>query len=483
MGKNPLKASEIIIISPNDLFSKYVDSVLPELGEENIPSLTFADVFNNNLADIEFSDKNDGKIFDVYGNPSDEEFFSSKEMAVILERLEKYYEKSVLKFDDFYYNGEYIAKGAEIRTGILKEAKDLINGRPLPLSVRIEHAKQRVAEKINTARRKRFKELVLFVDKYPWHDFEEKSYARLLSMKRTRYLTKQLNDMKVPSVTNLYKCLFTNDDLFNRLSSGLTLPKDIDEIRARAKKRGITRTDSVALTYLKYLMEGTKSYKDFKQVLVDEAQDYGILHYIMLKIWFPKASFTVLGDINQSLLDNKDIKFYNNILGILNRDKKDVPSLVVTLKDSFRSTYEITEYSKWYAKYPGLINSFDRHGADIRTSITKYPDETRDELKKIIKSFRENGVKTIALLTKNAQSASDLYLSLKGEMAITLVLTPKQADLSRTMIMPVRLAKGLEFDGCIIYDIESDTETGRRLNYVASTRALHRLAIIKNREN
>ena len=38
--QDALKAAEIIIISPNHLFSKYIDRVLPELGEENIASLT-----------------------------------------------------------------------------------------------------------------------------------------------------------------------------------------------------------------------------------------------------------------------------------------------------------------------------------------------------------------------------------------------------------------------------------------------------------
>ena len=53
--------------------------------------------------------------------------------------------------------------------------------------------------------------------------------------------------------------------------------------------------------YLKGTLEGFPYEGDIKQVVVDEAQDYNYLQYQMMKKIFKKASFTILGDINQNM--------------------------------------------------------------------------------------------------------------------------------------------------------------------------------------
>ena len=40
-NKNSLKAEDVLILSPNKLFSEYIAGVLPELGEENMSQMSF----------------------------------------------------------------------------------------------------------------------------------------------------------------------------------------------------------------------------------------------------------------------------------------------------------------------------------------------------------------------------------------------------------------------------------------------------------
>ena len=58
--RDRLKHGEVTIISPNSVFSEYISSVLPELGEESVKEFLFEDVIQYALKDLEdykFTDK------------------------------------------------------------------------------------------------------------------------------------------------------------------------------------------------------------------------------------------------------------------------------------------------------------------------------------------------------------------------------------------------------------------------------------------
>ena len=50
--KDTLKAEDILIISPNKMFSEYISTVLPELGEENILQVDFKTLAESELKDL-----------------------------------------------------------------------------------------------------------------------------------------------------------------------------------------------------------------------------------------------------------------------------------------------------------------------------------------------------------------------------------------------------------------------------------------------
>lgn len=50
-------------------------------------------------------------------------------------------------------------------------------------------------------------------------------------------------------------------------------------------------------------------YRNIRQVIIDEAQDYYPLQYEIFHLLFPYAKYTVLGDVNQTLKKQEDISF------------------------------------------------------------------------------------------------------------------------------------------------------------------------------
>ncbi len=62
-GTSNLSHNNIVIISPNKLFSQYISDVLPELGEENVETLGFEDIFFMKLSEAKKTTQNRNEFF------------------------------------------------------------------------------------------------------------------------------------------------------------------------------------------------------------------------------------------------------------------------------------------------------------------------------------------------------------------------------------------------------------------------------------
>ncbi|MCL1804996.1 MAG: ATP-binding domain-containing protein [Clostridiales bacterium] len=473
-----LTAKEILIISPNPLFSSYIDRVLPELGEENISSLTFQDIFAANSAGLgeeaapgsELDDllaERDGRRFrllqDVYA------FKYSAAFAGLLARLADYYERRLLRLPDVYYNHRYIATGRELKEEALRDRAGL------PLTKRLEQIRRRLSLKIHEQKKRRLPALQEFVGDYPDHQLEIVPYARLLSMKRGAYLSRLLDGLVRVDVPGLYKRLW-GKDLFYRLAKGLTLPDNIEEIR-QAAESSAGPGDVPGLFWLRLLLEGAADHPRIRQVIVDEAQDYGPIHYMLLKKWFPRANFTILGDVQQSLSQPRGLEGFRAVGSALG--EPECPTAI--LRESFRSTWEIGSFCRRFVDFPELLEPFSRHGQPVEILSAPGEQEALGLLLATVRRFRKEEVGSIAVICKTSSQAAALYAATKGRSALQLVRGGKEADLSRSMILPLRLVKGLEFDGVILWDVGEGNYgwlEHKRLLYLAASRALHRLALI-----
>lgn len=479
-----INKNNIVIISPNVLFSKYISRVLPDLGEDNVRQLIFEEIldkyFNgrfkfqgrNSMIEALTMEKDDRKLEISLRSI---EFKGSKEFMIILERLIEYYMLHAVEFKDIYYDGLIVETRQRIRSMLINEKTST------PIAKRMERMQRILFEKINPLRKCRLEKLERFVLKQGEHELEIKSFSRLMAIKEAKRLSTHMQSFTKIDYFMVYKELFSKEGLLSKLAKDLQLPDCIDEIientRRNLKNDFIEYGDSAPLLLLKLKLEGESIYPDIRQVVVDEAQDYSPLHYMIFKLLFKNSRFTILGDINQSIERNNNLSIYTSIVGILNKRK----SIQLFMNKSYRSSYEINAFVQRIYNLQQEIVSVDRKGAVPKIQCCDSKSSMDMKLVEEIKALKKKGFDTIAVICKNAKESQELYRQINSNIEIKLVSLEDEEVEAELIIIPAYLAKGLEFDAVIVYNVSKDNyirEIDRRLLYIACTRALHSLTLL-----
>lgn len=474
-----LHSDNIVIISPNTLFEQYISNVLPDLGEKNINSLKFEDIIRTVTQNENIQTKNqllecllspDSK---KHGNiiKSSMEFKGSAQFVEILRRFIDDLPGRWIEFRDVYYDGKYITSRQLMKSRVLREKDSL-------LDMRLKKLEKFILEQVHEQRKNRIKKLKEFTAGSVRYTFETEEAARMLSIHESTALIKEIKKFTELNIFDLYKKLFCNKKYFYELAKDLTLPDCIEDIVdftcENLNGECLQYDDAPALAFLYLKLLGGNVYRDIRQVVIDEAQDYYPIHLEILNLLFPWARFTILGDINQTIGKQGDLSLYDQFGRILRRES----SVLVTMDKSFRCTSEILEYSKKFLSHDIEITSFSRNGDAPAVYTADSPAALDDMIISEIMHCREMNYKSVALICKTEKDAISLYERLKGKLDIQLIKSEGRAELSGTFIMPVYLSKGLEFDSVLICDADSEhysTEDDKKLLYIASTRALHRL--------
>ncbi len=209
-----------------------------------------------------------------------------------------------------------------------------------------------------------------------------------------------------------------------------------------------------------------------RHLFIDEAQDYSPFQFALLKQMFPKSKWTLLGDFNQA------IHAQALEAPLLSRPTETKEYTQINLTKSYRSTYEIVEFTKGMLTGAHEIEPFNRHGErptltlveDVVELVTRISTETKQ-------LFRE-GYQTVALICKTAKESQMAYELLKEQLEVELLDQEAQSFNKGLVILPAYLAKGIEFDSVLIYnaaDTNYRKDIERNLFYTACTRAMHEL--------
>ncbi len=270
--------------------------------------------------------------------------------------------------------------------------------------------------------------------------------------------------------------------MFLKVSKGLVLPSNIGDILKQSsyflQNNTISYEDVTPILYLNYALGNDRTMNNIKYVIIDEAQDYSPFQYLVLKHLFPSAGFTILGDINQSINPNNSTLDYNIITDIFGNRK----SSIMNLTKSYRSTTEISNFTREILKCFDFENTY-RNGE--KPKVIKAIDE-ENRLQSIledIESMKAAGMESIGIICRTAHKASEVYKTIKNSNFGWDINLLKKDDVefkSGITVTPSYLAKGLEFDGVIIFDgdgAEYNEEKERKLFYTICTRALHNLHI------
>lgn len=479
-----LSANNIIVISPNPLFSKYISNVLPELGEDNINEFTFENIFFK-LYESRLSVKTKSENFEniICAATEEErnflrsynEFKGSKTFKEILDRFVYHFEHKMIKFEDVYFNGEFLETKQLLKSFLLSGKLNM------PTAKKLKIMENRIIEKLHERKLSRRSKIEKAVVKLNQHEFESKSFTRMLAAKETASFIKNLHNFTEFDCFELYKTLFENRKIFNAVSKGLILPENIEKIinytnQSLQDRYNIPYADGMGLVYLKIKAEGCDLFRDIKQVVVDEAQDYYPLHYHILKNLYRDARFTVVGDVNQSVEKKSDVSIYDDIIEIFGFEKNNK----VFLNKSYRSSYEISKFSSKLLEEGTYTEYFKRNEEEPEIIQCKTTDELDNKLIKDIENYKSQGLNTVAIICKNRKTAADLYFRIAGRTKVKLVDYLEEQSITGTIIVPVYLAKGLEFDAVMVYGTDNktyNTNYDKKLLYIACTRALHRLSL------
>jgi DNA helicase-2/ATP-dependent DNA helicase PcrA len=479
-----LSSNNIAIISPNILFSKYISNVLPELGEENISELTFEGIFYE-IFESKLSLKSKGEqLEEIICTENEDEkdflrsymnFKGSSTFLEIINRYISYYEHKLIKFEDIYFNGNII------ETRDLLKSLLLSNKLNMPTAKKLKIIENRILDKVHDIKNIRREKIEKVVGNSSRHQFEVKSFTRVISSKETARLTQRLHKFTEFDCYDLYINLFKDKQVFFKISKGLDLPDNIHDIIDYTNKNildkyNIPYADGIALMYLKLKAEGCNLYSSIKQVMVDEAQDYYPIHYNILNLIFRESRFTVVGDVNQAIEKNTDLSIYDDIIKIFNKKK----SNKLLLNKSYRSSFEISSFSQNLLDNKIDTEFFKRNEIEPEIIKKSTQSELEDTIIADINKYKSQGLDSIAIICKSRKQASDLYLKLKSRIDIKLIDSGENSNITGTTIIPVYMAKGLEFDSVMVYqtnDINYNSEYDKKLLYISTTRALHRLSL------
>lgn len=424
-----LKSSNVLIFSPNNVFSEYISDVLPELGEENAMNTTFHDFAKTYIKEFKevetFADFIENYYIGKESNPYFVKFKLSNTMIEVINNYVKEIESKILITKPL--ETKFTTIDINYLNYLLKERYN-----KLPLYLRIETMAEHLCDKLGI------------------------SYG-----KGKRNFIKQINEALniKKDFKKLYQELFLSKSFEDKYGK-------IENIKLNPKQIGYD--DALCFIYLKGTLNGFPYSNLIKQIIVDEAQDYNPMQYIILSKIFKKASFTVLGDVNQTINPYQKYDTLEILTNILNEN-----STYTELTKTYRSSSEIIEYTN-------KILALDYVSAIRKPN--NVPVVLKDDIKELEKDilYLKNKYNSVAIITKSKEESIKLYDMLKEKIkGISLMEDSSKKFNKNLVIVPSYLAKGLEFDSVISYTDKHNiyTKEEKYLFYVVATRCQHELII------
>ena len=241
--------------------------------------------------------------------------------------------------------------------------------------------------------------------------------------------------------------------------------------------------DLAALAFIYKRIKETEVISEAHHIVIDEAQDFGMMAYSVLKFCIKDCTYTVMGDVSQNIHFGFGLNDWEELRDLLLTDKMDSFGV---LKKSYRNTVEISEFATMilnhgqFSIYP--VEPIIRHGDVVK--VWRTPDRTAmiRAAARICSNWQRKGYETIAVVCRDEKSAELAAAELSEHIEVMDSDLEKTVFGSGVMVLPVEYTKGLEFDAVLILDPDRNdypVDDGHaKLLYVAATRALHQLNVI-----
>ena len=432
--RDSISSKDILIISPNKVFSDYISNVLPELGEETVPETSMEQILSGVLEHKYKYQTYFGLVNELLEKPSSSLIYiiAYKASFGFISELDKF----ILHIENTYFKAADVklTKYITIPAPFIEEQYLRFNRYPI---------------------RRRFDAMADYMlDMLKiQYAFTVTTAGRNLLKKEIRLMFAGNNDIQV------YKDFFkwTNNPGMFKMRKGHTLEY----------------SDLAPLAYLHLALEGNGNQPfRVKHLLIDEMQDYSPIQYKVIQKLFPCRK-TVLGDAGQSV----------NPYGSSTAEtiqKSLTASEIMKLCKSYRSTFEITDFAQKI--HPNAeLEPVARHGEKPQILQFGSAVEELSGIMGLISTYRKSGYKSLGIICKTEQQAREMADMLKSYANdISFLSSQSSAFVQGIVIISAHMAKGLEFDEVIIPQTDERnyrSEIDKSMLYVAVTRAMHRLTL------
>ena len=489
-----LVSSDVIMFSPNQLFNDYVKNVLPEMGEQNMVQMTYRQFVSRRVPAFKVESLFD-QFEDQNKNPKIAKLKDSLEFFEAINHYSKHLIKHGVVFKNIYFKDkekpffdkDYIKdiyysfnENYNLRNRIEATREKLVAR--LNESISAEAKKAWVAKYLESISKEELNKL---------YDRPDQEFAS--STEEERFLSKKI---VINSLKQVLRKVNANS-FFNIRAQYLAflraIPKMIDLqqygisekewydhielVKQNFVRKQIKITDISSYLYLYDVITGRRVNYDMRYAFIDEIQDYTPFQLAYLKYNFPRAKFTMLGDLNQAIFTKDDsLTLLDKVKQLFISEKIEL----IKLTKSYRSTKQITDFTKQILKSGELIEAFDRNGA----KPTIWHCDNASAVQKINDILIANNQEklTTAIITKTLEEARDLTTKLKSEsIKVTLIATANQRLVPGVLVIPSYLAKGLEFDAVIAWQVNNNNyhkDDERQLLYTITSRAMYKLDLI-----
>ena len=448
---NRYKANQFMVIGPNRFFINYISNVLPDLDASNAVQVTYEELASDFTCEKLIFEDSTKKLSDIIDKKAPKDYLKFKSSLKYKELLEKYlnnYEKTVISDTGVIINNIQVLSKDEVMETFNEVIGECLEQR-LDMTARVLSNRIKNDDTIYNRVKNRMLELEKNEENIDKKRKIAKQELNMLKDLTNTGFEKQIK--KYVSISNLKSINIYKDFVENVDKLYLENDVDINSLKENTlkslKSRIIENEDIAAIMFIRLYLFGNGEYKNIKCVVIDEAQDFGIFSYFVLKKLLSNATFSIFGDMAQGIYSYRAIGDWNEI-----KENVIFDAEFLNLKKSYRTSIEIMNEANKVSEAIGLgrANPVIRSsGPIIKTNIEK--DKEALYIVNKVKEYQSQGFKSIAIVYKDQTNMMELNRLLKKEKIESEIIYKDQEKYNGGVcILTSYLSKGLEFDVVII---------------------------------
>ena len=457
----PLEDQGVLVVGPNRVFLRYIERVLPSLGEAGVEQVVLADLVRGHS----FSAKDSEDVARIKGD---------LRMAKIVANSVRDRERALRKDVEIGFGAGYLRLTSIESATIVREARrrfrrhnaahHWVETEIVTAMIASSHNQELDLESTRDALRD-LKEFQAVIN-YMWpvltpaellHDlYSSKALMRLAAQKV--FTTAEYESMYRPRAVSLADAKFSDADV-------AVLDEALAVLGPRPRRSGrINEADEI---------------RTYGHIVIDEVQDLSPMQLRMISRRSLNGSMTIVGDIAQATSAHAPASWQE----VLEHLPKKNPSRVIGLTVGYRIPKQIMDLATkvMLAAAPNQVAPVSVRDGDqapkfVKCTSPELISKLIEEAKSLVEELNDGNVAIVCPdeMTENVCRALDIAKVVYGRAGAAGI----EYDLT---VVPVSVVKGLELDGVIVVEpakIVAAQTHGLRALYVALTRSTRRLSVV-----